>query len=324
MQPLSRLRKRKKRLFFGSCIIFLILAILVWTIVNVARPMVLNQLISINTISKDTVSITLPVEGLVAKEEAVIRSPINGELELVVEQGRRVAAHAVVAKVSALSLDTPGGSRVHNLAAPTAGAVCTNIDGLEEVLTPATLRELDLSGIGTIRKKVTAQPGGQTTMVERGQAVVKLVDNLRPVLIYLELKDEKIPPKLLEEGQGLNLMYQGQWFTSRIIKSQAKKENQSVLVEANSYPEELIFQRVAEFELLKTELTGLLVEEANLVYRDTQPGLYIVQRQKICWVPVEIKGVLQGKVAVESPALSGGVRYVANPHLVKEGDRVNK
>lgn len=312
--------KRQRRLFFSACIILVLLSLVVWFFVVLIRSLLLNQVVIIDVLSHDTVTETKIIPGLLVKEEIILRSPLGGEVNLLFADGERASSGAVVAEVKALSLDSPGGASRQYLYAPKAGIMCNHIDGLEEVLVPATVHELDLSRIDTIR--ISNPPDG--AVVEKGQPVFKLVDNLKPILVHLEIPEGVVPTEILEEGSRLKLKHKDTWVTGNVIMSVMDTQPLTLWVSISSYPEDFIHMRHIELELLKTELNGLLVPEEVLVYRDDQPGMYIVQKQRVRWMPVEISLALKGQVTVESDRLANGVRYIANPLLFKEGDRIYK
>ncbi|MBM7855239.1 putative membrane fusion protein [Desulfohalotomaculum tongense] len=317
----NKIKRRKKRLLLSACIILLLLSIVVWTATGLTRPLVLSLLIDADSARNSTVTETVLSSGLLIKEELLVRAPVGGKITLLVKEGDRIPAGTVVAKISSINLSSPGGTADTVVYAPKAGTVCMHIDGLEGVLTPAAADELELSQIDTIRTNLTIHTEKQRA-VEKSQPIIKLVDNLEPIIIYLELSGPKMPYKRLKKGEKIKLKYQDSWFTARVLKSKIQKQHQWILVTAKDYPNEIIHVRNANFEILKKELSGLLIPQRALVYKDNKPGLYKIYQRKIVWVPVEIQGTLKNQVAVKSKELSTGVRYILNPQLVREGDLI--
>ncbi|MEG6616457.1 HlyD family efflux transporter periplasmic adaptor subunit [Peptococcaceae bacterium 1198_IL3148] len=311
-----------KRLTFSAVMIFSLLMLIAYETAGLVRPLIFHWLINVETMETETATETVPVDGLLIKEEYLFRAPIKGNIVFSVKDGQRVAKATKIAEIKALSLDAPSGAAIQSIMAPKAGSLCTHIDGLEEVLSPATVDVLDLSQIGTIRKEISAIDGAKN-QVESGQVVAKLVDNLQPILICMEMNADAVKAEYLTEGNNIRVKHKDDLFTAKVIKRETLQQKQSVLLSANSYPEEIIHLRSTEFELIKDQLSGILVPESALVYRDDQPGIYIIYEKSVAWVAIEIAGELQNKILVNGDRLKTGTRYITTPEVMLEGDHVS-
>ncbi|MBO8136651.1 MAG: hypothetical protein H0Z40_00680 [Desulfotomaculum sp.] len=312
------LKARKKKLLITAVIILALLSILVWITAGITRPLLLSYLVKVDTLEQSIVSKEILAAGLLIKKETLLRSPTNGSLELLIKDGERVPAGTAVAKISNTSLSSPAGSLGKLIYAPKAGIACTHIDGLEEVLTPDNINVLELSQIHTIKADLTSNK----RTVNKSQPVVKLIDNLEPLIIRLEFDDKMLPAENIKKGNKLKLKYRNYFLTGRIMKCQITKGMQLVVLAVQKYPNEILHLREINFSVLSEELAGLLVPEGALVYRENHPGIYRIHNKRVIWVPVQIQGKLEGKAAVKGSALTNGVRYVLNPELVKEGDLI--
>lgn len=87
-------------------------------------------------------------------------------------------------------------------------------------------------------------------------------------------------------------------------------------------PDHFLRTRVVTLEVLGNRILGYPVPPRALVWREGQPGLFLVKKGRAHWVPVRIAGELKGQIAVEGEGLSPAACYVANPWFVRPGDRV--
>ncbi len=315
----KKLAGKKNRLFISAIILYLIMLLISISLANLIRMPLFAYLINIKAIDYQTITDSVSVSAMLIKNEYLIRSDADGKVVLLVKDGERVSTGANVAKIKTLTIDNPV-TPEKKIYAAAAGIFCSHIDGLEDVLTPDAVGVLDLSRLGNIKKELSANVNNNS-VVENGQSIGKIVDNLRPLLLYLELQQD-IPSKLLEVGSTVKLNYQGSWFDAKVVKSESKNQVRVMLLSSSYYPDELIHQRSAEFRFLKQDLKGMLVSSNSLVYRDNVPGLYILEEKRIMWVPVELQGRLKNKIAVSGSKLANGTRYIENPHLVHNGDRL--
>lgn len=313
------LKYKKMRLLISAAVIYLFLLLISAALANLIRGPLLANLISISTLDEDTVAETVPVQALLIKTEYLLRASIGGEVDFLVRDGERVSSGAAVAEIHALSLDNNTGTVKAGVFAPVAGTFCSHLDGLEEVLTPSAINSLDLTQIVPPKTELTANIKDDN-ITEKGQAIGKLIDNLQRLLIYLST-EEHLPAKLLDSGSTVKLNYQDSRFDAQVVQAVKSRPLQIVLSAAN-YPDSLIHRRNVELTLVLEELNGLLVAADSLVYKNNQPGLFIVYKQRAMWVPVEIAGVLKNKVAVKSERLNDGIRYIINPHLVSDGEQL--
>ena len=198
----------------------------------------------------------------------------------------------------------------------------TNIDGLEEVINPANLEVLSLKQLSTITKEVL--PGGKPPeQVDEGQVVAKLIDNLKPLLIYVEVPKDHLELERWQPESSVKFKHQGTLFTAQVVKIEQVKNKFLCLLSVQQYPEELVMRREVGLELLNKELSGFLVPQQALVYQGNKPGLYMVNKQRVRWLAVEVKGILQQQVVVDSDSLTAGLRYITNPQTVLEEDYIH-
>jgi len=315
-------RQKKRRLTLSALLIFSLLVLVVYQGAGLVRLLMLRATLQVDTIKHDWVAETVPVTGMLIKEEMLLRSPLKGNLTLLTKEGQRISKGEAVAKVQAVSLDTPGGTAEKQIYTSEGGLFCTNVDGLEEVISPANLEALSLKQLSTITKEKT-QPNNKLEQVDKGQVVAKLIDNLEPLLIYLEVPKGRLELEQWQPESEVKIDYQGSLLSARVIRIEQISDRLLLLLSAQQYPEKLVLMREVGLELINKELSGFIVSKKSLVYQENKPGLYIVIKQRVCWNPVEITGTLQQQVVVQGESLTPGLRYITNPQTVLEDDYVH-
>lgn len=273
----------------------------------------------IQLLIKDEVRRTLPLSGILIKEEVVIKAPAAGLLKMLAADGQRVRVGEPV-----LLVQTSGGegapAREITVYSPRAGVLFTSVDGLEGTLAPAHQHELNIwplirGGGGS------AESPGPLARVETGMPVAKVVDNLQPVLFY-GLCREKCDLSGLTPGSVLQVAWQGQTLRARLEEINTVDGGAEMIFSFHNYPDSFVQQRWLDVNLTIARLSGYLVPLDVLVYREGQPGLFIVYKQRAVWTRVSIEEHLDGMAAVSGSGLDAHTRYISNPGSVKEGARV--
>lgn len=272
-----------------------------------------TALSQVRFLSVQEVGRTAPLEGVLVKEEKVVRSPAAGRLHLAVPDGQRLEVGARAGQVTASEQDS--GEVRYDLHTPWAGILCTHLDGLENVLSPGNLDVLELPGADKIVDKTPAEGG----RVEKGQPVFKIVDNLSPVIFYTSLKKEDFSSGLADRPGWLEAAWEEQTLMVKPAKLVDRGDHLVGFFLLSGYPERLVHHRKVRFTVTVEKLKGLLVPGRAIVHRDGQPGVYLAVKRKATWVPVKIEGELAGQVAISGRGLNEGSRYVSNPILAREG-----
>lgn len=277
------------------------------------------QKADIQLLSKDEVCRTLPLSGMLIKEEVIIKAPASGILKMLVADGQRVRVGEPV-----LLVQTPGGegapAREITVYSPRAGVLFTSVDGLEGTLAPVHQDELNIWPLIRSGGSPT-ESSNPLVRAETGLPIAKVVDNLQPV-IYYGLCREVSDMSGLTPGSVLEVDWQGQTLRARLEEIRAVDGGAEMIFSFHNYPDSFVQQRWLSVNLTTARLSGYLVPLDNLVYREGQPGLLTVYKQRAVWTRVNIEQHLDGKAAVSGFGLDAHTRYIANPRSFKEGDRV--
>lgn len=317
---MGRYRLRSKRFIPAVALLLCILAIVLWGAwygVTWAKSAVLARLIDVRPLAMEQVVETTTVPGVVVRREVTVKAPGPGELRLLVHDGERLRAGAPVAEIRGVS--------TQKVYSPGAGVFCTHLDGLEGLLVPGMIDVLDMGAVERINNN-RPNPGGEVTggrEVSGGELIGKLVDNLQPVMIYIELKSagEDVAGSW-RDGAEVRLLFGGRELTGRVAGVRGDGQDPAMFVEVEQYPEDFVHRRFQQLELVTRQASGWLVPERALVFKDGKPGIYVVSKQVLRWMPVTARISLDGKVAIGGEGLSETLHYVSNPALAREGIRV--
>jgi len=287
---------------------------LLWVIIFFAWGTIVGAVTRVQFLSNQEVSRTELLEGILIKEERVVTTPVDGQLQTVVQDGTRLEVGAVAVQVLSAG-EAHGGI---NIFTPSAGIFCTHLDGLENILSPGNLDILDLSRVEKSADKVTAGK----YRVEKGQPVFKIIDNLSPLYLYAEIPRSHFPPDLADKPRWLPARWENMPLAIKPYKLTDKGDQWEGVFLLDDCPASLYHYRRVRLAVTIDKLKGLLVPADAVVYRDNTPGIYLAVKKKARWVPVKIEGELAGMVAVSGGGLSEETRYVSNPVFTREGSRV--
>lgn len=309
--PISR---RKKRRTPNSCLPYLALAALLICGAYIAWGRLAVFLSEVQFLTQQEVSRTALLEGILIKEEIVIRSPVKGKVHFKAVDGNRLEMGAPAAEVVAVE----GGGASYRLITPSAGKFCTHLDGLENVLSPANLDVLDFSSLDRISHKQVLE--GER--VEKGQPVFKLIENLSTTYLYTEASKTGFPVELKEKPHWFKATWNDLPLMVKTCSIVEEGDRWEGLFQLSGFPDELVHNRQVSLKIVTNRLAGFLVPQHAVIYRDETPGIYLAVKKRAQWVPVKVEGELQGKVAISGRGLGEDTRYVSNPVLIREGSLV--
>lgn len=288
-----------------------------WLFLDFAGNFLVAKTAGVEVLSMREVSPAVALDGLLIKEETLVRSPADGQIQFIPPDGQRLELGAPAARV-AVALDDAGGI-TQGIAAPRAGVFCTHIDGAEGLLTPDKLDVLDLAKIEKIGEKKNPLLSG--SRVEKGQPVFKIIDNLTPVYYHCTIPRDELASELTVR-RGMGGIWENLPLNFRVHRLIDKGDRWEAFLLLSDYPDAILHYRKTRIRLITKKLKGLLVPRSAVVEREGSPGVYRVVKKKARWVPVQIEGELDGEVAVAGPDLKEGDRYVSSPRFVCEGRRV--
>ena len=289
------------------------------------RGIIISKFMDVSTLEYIKVHRDIKTEGLLIKRETVIRAPERARVKYLVTDGTRLRTGVPVALMQSADLNTADGLANSVIYTPQAGTFCLHLDGLEQVLSPDILDvmkipkfdELDNKAVSVVQTELK-----DVDIIESGQPIYKLMDNLKPLLVKLELADDQLPESVLMTGRLMKLQWQGYSFLGKSIDYKKQGTACDILLRVEEYPHELAHYRKIPLAIVTQELAGLLVDRKSIVLKDGQPGIYFLNKVVIKWIPVKIEGQSENKVVVSGEILNEGMRYIHNPIWYKIGSMV--
>lgn len=303
----------KLLLIIGSLFIMYVVAVQAW---HMAR----TNLMQTGALGFGELKKTYIAEGLLIRDESVIFSPANGELVILVKAGERVRVGDSIAQVKTGASDL-GSSATSQIIATKSGVVSYQIDGLEGVLQLGWLdilegldQLLDQLQINEVKnmKSDSQLKDGKLKKVDKGQPVLKIIDNLSPQVILLPVPDG-YPPGILIKGGIISMISEKNEFNGRITEVKPFSGTQHFIIETSNYPVEFFNSRKLSLELVGESVSGMLVSKSSLVKKGEHEGIYIMNKQRLSWVPVKVEGIVKNKAVISGENMVPGTRYVINP-----------
>ncbi|MCG8402490.1 MAG: hypothetical protein MJA84_13000 [Firmicutes bacterium] len=282
-----------------------------WTALAWAKSAVLVRLLDFRFLARDEIIETVAADGLVIRREELLKAPASGELKVLVRDGERLRVGSPLAEIRGVMDST--------ITSPRAGVFSSHVDGLESLLVPDMLGELDLAAVEKIKKD---EPPAKNK-VYSGQFFGKVVDNLHPVYVYLGIDNPTGDVRRsFENRDTAYLVLKDREWPVKVEDVFIRDDKLNLLVEIRDYPDELVHRRELDIELVARRLSGWLVPRQAVVFKDGEPGIYVASRQRIHWIPVSVRDRLGDTVSVTGGHLDDSVRYISNPGWAREGARL--
>lgn len=263
------------------------------------------------------------VTFLLIRREKAIASPVAGRFEKICQEGERVAKEAVIGYLVINTGTSLERTERIPIKTPQAGMISYYTDGFENLYNPEVWRNLDLDKVIELEKGLVPVNNGKAKkddMVEAGERLFKIVDNLAPEYLFTEF--ELTSDKAFSVGSfiDLNLDEPENPRVKGLVKDiKSKDSGIRVLFEIHktTRPKET---RQIDGSIVIESYKGVVLGNGVLVERDGKTGVYLLDKGLIQWREVNIVGMVNGKTAVEGLASNDWV--VTTPGLVSEGQRI--
>lgn len=251
-------------------------------------------------------------EAVLVRDETVITSPATGQLIMLVQDGERVRAGDSIAEVKTMGGDSESSARSALVRAPRSGVVVCRTDGLEGVLNPGQVDILEIAGMKLKANESAARDDGKNKRYEKGQPLIKVVDNLSPLVICLQVPDG-FPADRVKKDVIISMVWENNEFSGRVTDVREYGGRRQAVIRSLSYPGDFLRNRKVFLALVGESVTGCLVPAKSLVEKEGREGLQIMNKQRVIWVPVKVEGVVNDRAAITGEGVIPGTRYVVNP-----------
>lgn len=309
------MRKRSKHtraasMLWGSLLVALILFSLGW----VYRANWITGSLEVETAQTGSIDHYVTVKAIFANEEYVIQSPASGKVELLGKEGQRFRLGETVAQIHPEG--AAPGSNTHRqtvqVSMPKGGLFFQKVDGLESVLTPESLVNMDLARI------LEQQENSETPkdIVQAGAPLGKVVNNLSPTVAFVEAE----PSKDLSVGKTIKFKLDDQIRTGKILR--VSDNPKGIVVRFNQYLEGTVNNRIQNVQwITKPSETGIVIPKSALFTKGEELGVYVVQEGILQFRKVNVIDENDSLVCVNN--LPQGIPIVKNPRPGIEGLTAN-
>ena len=307
--PLGSFRqKRKKKVKHLLVKLVLVSAVMLFTAFKI-QDLIISHLIETQTVNGGTLENTLLVEGLVLREEKVIRAPARGIFFKEVTTGLRIREGQVIGIIkSGAGLS----GEIHEIKATMAGLVSFCIDDLEQVLNPHTLQSVHRGKLTDLAEKpVNIENNSE---VYRGSPVAKIINDLQPLYILLQPEDGVFQKIITENSESLLVRFAKREYEAEIIE--VDKNNDIIMLKIMHWDKRLLSERQLTFELVLSSHAGIVVPATAIFERQGQKGVYIYDGKDYTWKAVEV--IFQAEKRAVVQGLEASSIVIINPDTIAD------
>lgn len=254
----------------------------------------------------------LALKGYIARKEQVLVAPASGWLMPVVQEGERVPEGKSIADLIPVAVE-PQGQKKIEIIAPFAGQVSYHTDGLENVLQPEMLENINYRELEElVRLAIPFEARGQ---VKAGISIIRLANNLQPLRIVSSVQDW---PAGWHENRKLTIVvseFESE-VQAKIIRMQDQGEAKVVIMEIALWNTDWLKPRSIEMDVILNTYQGMIIPEKALsVNPDGETGVYVLGTKGFTWQPVTVVGRVGNKAAVTG--VTPGLEFAASAKWVR-------
>lgn len=299
-----------KRLFGYGWVVILIICSLGW----VYRANWMTRSLEVEPARIGSIDHYITVKAIFANEENVIQSPASGKVEFLGKEGQRFRRGETVAQIhpEGVAPGTNANQQLTKVNIPIGGLFFQKIDGLESVLTPNSLMEMDLAKV--LEQKES--PQAQNEIVQAGAPLGKVVNNLIPTVAFIEIQ----ATEKLSVGKTIKFNLKGQSVSGKILRK--SDHPQGIVVRFNQYLEGTVNERVQEVNWVeRPSENGVVIPKSALFTKGEELGVYVVLEGIFQFHKINVRDENDNFVCVEN--LPQGIPVVKNPRSGIEGLTAN-
>lgn len=315
----TNLHRKKGQNTIKKLVIIVLLVLGALIIYHPIKNLAVNKMIRYETAQWKVLEQSTPEEAVVIREETLIVAPEDGVFEPIVLEGEKVAVGRTIGYVKTQAATDKVDSIKVPVKASKAGLVSYHPDGLEDVLKPDLLNNLDIDKISALLAE-KQEALFTFPKVEKGKAMCKILDNLINPFLYIQYSNETAGAAI-EKGQEMTVRFPDGITTGVIVRDAKKGNNQFVIMaEVFDAPDLDLEKRFIPINLISNNYEGVVISAKALVKENGEDGVFVSKKGVCKWIKVEVIGYV-GEEAVVS-GLDAGSQYIVNYSLVHQGQRI--
>ncbi|ADY55021.1 hypothetical protein Sgly_0659 [Syntrophobotulus glycolicus DSM 8271] len=250
-----------------------------------------------------------------ANRETVLTAPIEGRVTYLCDDGQRLSKGEETMSILPGGVDYGVKLQAVTVNAPVTGLFSQECDGLEEIITPENLINMDLSRL-LLEMNKSGQPQTENnSLIPVNSAVGKIIDNLSPSYAFIEL------PSIqgLALNQSINLTVDQEEHLSTIVR--LSDHPVGIVVKCASFVNGSMRPRVREITVRTQKASdGTIVPLSALSTKGQTQGIYVEENGVVRFKEVEIIDQNETEVCVKG--ISAKTQVVVNPQEGIEGTLV--
>lgn len=302
-------KSRKRPNYFAIIIIGLIIGFIIW---NYHSIWVVHQL-STDVVRQDWVRHEKTRQALFANTETTLTAPEEGKVTLIQEEeGRRFKKGETVARLLPTGVSNGPSKPEVQVLAPIAGLFYSSRDGMEEVVTPENLMNMDLEGLMTQVQNTQLPVAMDTAPVSKFAPIGKMVNNLYPSWMFVHLA----ATDTMAKGDIVKFIIEGEEYSGTVMKVSAQP--QGAVIRFSHYVKGTVENRKQDVIWTYQNATkGLVVPASSLLTIGEEKGVYVSEQGVIRFRNVKVLDSNESLVCVEG--IPEGAQVIVNPREGIEG-----
>ncbi len=306
------IRKSKKNHSYSIIIGAVIAVVLSIIIIVIIQKYFTSRLIDIQLLTYNNYYDVADITGTVIKDEEVLTAPIAGKVEFLMPDESKIAAGTEV--VSITSVD----GKTNTVKASIAGILIYETDGYESQLTTDNIDEIDWQSMKLDEGEKNKVKDGD--FVDKDTVLCKVVDNMDKIYIIADITQKQLDGAGVEVDNNIKLRWDSEKTNNAYVEDIIGEDDEKIMVLwAQRYPDYAVYKRQVDFELVSQSLSGYVLPKTAIVYKNDVSGIYIVYKETVRWIEVEIEKESEGMVQISGDELTASIQVVMNPGLIKEG-----
>lgn len=301
-------KERKKKpniLFIGSIVI--LLGVFLWNYYSYWR---VDQL-SLTTARQGWVKHEKKVKAVFANTEIILTAPAEGKFVPVQDDGRRFRKGETVGRLVPTGVDLGQNQGEIAIAAPISGLFYSGRDGLESVMTPENLMNLDLQAL-LAQTENSQTAAAEAESISKNAPLGKMVNNLYPswMFVYLEQSDQMV------KEETVKFIIDGEEYAGTVMKLSG--EPKGTVVRFTQYINGTTESRVKDIVWsYQPSSKGILVPASSLCTFGEEKGVYAGIEGVIRYISVRVTDYNDTVACVVG--VPEGVQVIVNPKKGIEG-----
>lgn len=299
--------KRKPFYWFWIIVLILLAGIVLWSY----RSNLTTKTIKFEAAQTGTINHEQKVMATFANQEITILAPSSGKIQYIGEDERRFRRGEAVATLQVDGV-APGTKRENAqdqmIQAVMGGLFFKQTDGLESILTSDNLTTMDLDKL--LAQTVNVKTPG--AMVQAGEVVGKIVNNLIPTIAFLEL------PSIegLIVGKTMRIKAGNQTVNAKIIRK--SDQPKGTIVQFPHYVDGSVVDRRQEVTwIYRPPVTGVLVPKSALWTKGEELGVFLWSEGVVQFKKVKILDQDDTQICIDN--IPSGIPVVTTPRDGLEG-----